>query len=114
MNDNVILEWVIFGSIGLSNILFYFKKSDKIDDHLVENYKCTLDESLALTYMGVPKDGFVVELEMILKGEIEALITDQSRSLPAELEYKFKPRPNNMIPMPNFDYSTVLLKTIKF
>jgi len=86
----------------------------RIDNHLVENYKCTKDESLELTYMAVPENGFVIELEMVPKGEIEAVIAAQSRSLPAELEHNFRPRFNDMIPLPNFDYSTILIKTIEF
>ena len=88
--------------------------SVKIDNLLVDNYECTKEESLDLTYMGVQKDGFEIELEMDQDSDFEVEITDQSRTLPAELENKFSPRPNDMIPMPNFDYSTVLKKTVKF
>ena len=71
-------------------------------------------QSLDLSYMGVEKGGFEIELEMEPGADLAIEVTDQSRALPAELEHKYRPRPPDMIPMPNFDYACVLLKTFKF
>jgi hypothetical protein len=70
----------------------------------------------SLTYYAVPKDGFEVTLELDPSEVISLQVSDQTWDLVPEvltsLGTTIQPRPRDMMPMPNFDYGTVVVKTL--
>jgi hypothetical protein len=70
----------------------------------------------SLTYYAVPSDGFDITLELDPDMEIILQVSDQTWELTPEvlasLDTTYQPRPADMMPMPNFDYGTVVVKTI--
>jgi hypothetical protein len=71
----------------------------------------------SLTYYAVPEDGFQVELELDPSQAIDLQVSDQTWELTPEvldsLDAPFQPRSQAMMPMPNFDYGTVVVKTLR-
>jgi hypothetical protein len=69
-----------------------------------------------LTYYAVPPEGVQITLELNPSTPIKLQISDQTWKLTPEvlesLGGQFQPRSVEMIPMPNFDYGTVVVKTI--
>lgn len=70
----------------------------------------------SLTYYAVPEEGFTLTLELDPEVPIQLQVSEQSWLLSEEvlslLESPYQPRSDNMMPMPNFDYGTVVVKTI--
>ena len=71
----------------------------------------------SLTYYAVPTDGFEITLEVDPSQVVTIQISDQTWELVPEvldsLDTPFQPRPEDMMPMPNFDYGTVVVKTLR-
>jgi hypothetical protein len=71
----------------------------------------------SLTYYAVPTDGFEVILEVDPSQAMNIQISDQTWELVPEvldnLDTPFQPRSEDMMPMPNFDYGTVVVKTLR-
>ncbi|MCK4803012.1 MAG: hypothetical protein KAT88_00570 [Spirochaetes bacterium] len=85
-----------------------------IDSRRIEN----LDESeeeenlWSMTYYAVPPEGIEITLEIEPSSPLQIQLTDQSRELPDIPGTSFSPRPDDMIPMPNFDYVTVVVTSM--
>ncbi len=71
-----------------------------------------------LTYYAVPQEGFEITLELDPLQAINLQISDQTWELAPEvldqLGLVIQPRPKDMMPMPNFDYGTVVVTTLNF
>jgi hypothetical protein len=71
----------------------------------------------SLTYYAVPADGFQVTLEIDPSQAIDLQVSDQTWDLVPEvvdgLGAAFQPRSPDMMPMPNFDYGTVVVRTLE-
>ncbi len=65
-----------------------------------------------MTYYAVPPEGIEITLEIEPSSPLQIQLTDQSRELPDIPETSFSPRPDDMIPMPNFDYVTVVVTSM--
>jgi len=74
-------------------------------------------EIWSLTYYAVSTDGFEVILEIEPSQPINIQISDQTWYMPPDfinsLGIAIQPRPEDMMPMPNFDYGTVVVKTLR-
>jgi hypothetical protein len=70
----------------------------------------------SLTYYAVPSEGFEVTLEVVQSQPIIIQVSDQTWELVPEvvdqLGLAIQPRPEDMMPMPNFDYGTVVVKVL--
>ena len=70
----------------------------------------------SLTYYAVSGDGFEITLELDATIPTELQISDQTWDLTPEvldnLDTAIQPRSADMMPMPNFDYGTVIVKTV--
>ena len=70
-----------------------------------------------MTYYAVPTDGFELILEVDPSQAMTIQISDQTWELVPEvlnnLDTAFQPRLEDMMPMPNFDYGTVVVKTLR-
>jgi hypothetical protein len=70
----------------------------------------------SLTYYAVPDDGIRLTLELTPSQPINIQVIDQTWNLTPEVlsyaETKIQPRPPEMMPMPNFDYGTVAVRTV--
>jgi len=70
----------------------------------------------SLTYYAVPAEGIDITLELDPAQTINLQISDQTWELTADvldtLGAAYQPRPANMMPMPNFDYGTVVVTTL--
>jgi hypothetical protein len=69
-----------------------------------------------LTYYAPPMDGFEIALELEPSQAVNLQVSDQTWELVLEvldnLDIAVQPRPADMMPMPNFDYGTVVVKTL--
>jgi hypothetical protein len=69
-----------------------------------------------LTYYAVPPNGFEITLELDPSQAIRLQISDQTWELVPEvldrLDLDIQPRRTDMMSMPNFDYGTVVVKTV--
>jgi hypothetical protein len=69
----------------------------------------------SLTYYAIPERGFDITLKLDPTQDIRLQISDQTWDLIPEvlkiLENEYQSRPADMMPMPNFDYGTVVVKT---
>jgi len=69
-----------------------------------------------LTYYAVPQDGFEITLEIDSFQAINLQISDQTWELVPEvldnLGTAIQSRPEDMMPMPNFDYGTVVVRIL--
>ena len=66
-----------------------------------------------LIYYAVPPEGILVTLELDASQPLNVKLTDQSWDLPEIPGMKIRQRPGNMIPMPNFDYGTVVTNSFE-
>jgi hypothetical protein len=70
-----------------------------------------------LTYYAVPPEGFKITLEVDQEQDIRVQVSDQTWYLVPEvldgLSAAPKPRSPDMMPMPNFDYGTVVVRTLE-
>ena len=70
----------------------------------------------SLTYYAVPLQGFEITLELDPSADINLQVSDQTWNLTPKvldsLGTAYKSRPADMMPMPNFDYGTVVVKTL--
>lgn len=70
-----------------------------------------------LTYYSVPEEGFEITLELNPTGSVDLQLSDRTWDLPTELlrekSIEIKPRPADMMRMPNFDYDSIVVTTIK-
>jgi hypothetical protein len=73
----------------------------------------TSSDYLGLIYYAIPPEGIIVNLDLDPTKKINALLTDQSWDLPVIPGLKIRPRSEDMIPMPNFDYGTVLVRSFQ-
>jgi hypothetical protein len=76
------------------------------------------DRSLwSLTFYAVPMEGFQVVLEIDPSQAVNLQVSDQTWELVPDvldnLDSAIQPRPEDMMPMPNFDYGTVVVKTLR-
>jgi len=66
----------------------------------------------SLTYYAVPKEGIYLVLELDPDQDIKLQLSDQGWDLPLSvlehLDEEYQPRLEDMMPMPNFDYGTVV------
>jgi hypothetical protein len=71
----------------------------------------------SLTYYAVPTNGFEITLELDSSQEISIQVSDQTWELVPEvlnnLGTAIQPRSEDMMPMPNFDYGTVVVKILR-
>jgi hypothetical protein len=70
----------------------------------------------SLTYYAVPAEGLDVVLELDPSQPVTLQVSDQTWDLVPEvlagLDTAFQPRTEAMMPMPNFDYGTVVVRTV--
>ncbi|MBC8506633.1 MAG: M28 family peptidase [Anaerolineales bacterium] len=70
----------------------------------------------SLTYYAVPSEGIQITLELDPALTVQLQVSDQTWDLTADvldsLGSEYQPRPADMMPMPNFDYGTVVVKTL--
>lgn len=70
----------------------------------------------SLTYYAVPAAGFEITLELDPAQDITLQISDQTWNLTADvlegLDHPYQQRTGDMMPMPNFDYGTVVVTVI--
>jgi hypothetical protein len=70
----------------------------------------------SLTYYAVPDDGIRLTLELTPSQPINIQLIDQTWNITPEVlsyaEMDIQPRPPDMMPMPNFDYGTVAVRTV--
>ena len=71
----------------------------------------------SLTYYALPVEGLDVVLELDPSQPITLQVSDQTWELTPEvlegLSTTFQPRTDAMMPMPNFDYGTVVVRTVR-
>jgi len=67
----------------------------------------------SLHLCGVPSEGIEITLEVEPSQPLALQITDISMELPAIPGMTVQPRPDDMMPMPNFDYGTVVARTLE-
>lgn len=67
----------------------------------------------SLQYRGVPPEGVEITLEIEPSQSLTIQVIDISMELPGIVGTTFQPRPDDMMPMPNFDYGTVVVKTLE-
>jgi hypothetical protein len=71
----------------------------------------------SLTYYAVPTEGFRITLEVDPSQAIRIQVSDQTWDLVPEVLDRsgtiVQPRSLDMMPMPNFDYGTVVVKTLR-
>jgi hypothetical protein len=60
----------------------------------------------------VPPEGFEITLEVEPSQSLTLQVSDNSRELPGIPGTTFQPRGADMMPMPNFDYGTVVVRTL--
>ena len=61
-----------------------------------------------LVYYGVPPEGIEITLDLAASQPIRLTFTDQSWGIPDVPGLEIRPRSADMLPMPNFDYGTVV------
>jgi hypothetical protein len=66
-----------------------------------------------LIYYAVPPEGIMVTLELDASQPLKVKLTDQSWDLPEIPGMEIRQRPSNMIPMPNFDYGTIVTNSFE-
>jgi hypothetical protein len=66
----------------------------------------------SMTHNTVPSEGIEITLEVEPSQPLTLQVSDNSRELPDILGTTFQPRANDMMPFPNFDYGTVVVKTL--
>jgi hypothetical protein len=67
----------------------------------------------SLTYYAVPTNGFEITLELDSSQEISLQVSDQTWELvPEVLDNLGTPRSEDMMPMPNFDFGTVVVRIL--
>jgi hypothetical protein len=65
-----------------------------------------------LTHRTVPPAGIEITLEVDPAQPLTLQVSDNSRDLPDIPGAMFQPRPDDMVPFPNFDYGTVVARTL--
>ncbi|MCP4655753.1 MAG: M20/M25/M40 family metallo-hydrolase [bacterium] len=65
----------------------------------------------SLTYHAVPQEGLVITLETVPDQPFRIQVADQSPGIPEIPGRTFRPRPGHMMPLPNFNYGTVVVTT---
>jgi hypothetical protein len=66
----------------------------------------------SLTHRTVPPEGIEITLEVEPSQPLTLQVSDNSRELPVIPGTTFRPRPDDMMPFPNFDYGTVVVRTL--
>ena len=66
----------------------------------------------SLVLYTVPAEGIEIGLEVEPGQPLALQVSDNSRELPDIPGTTFQPRPDDMMPMPNFDYGTVVVRTL--
>jgi len=84
-----------------------------IDEHRIKKPEVSKKKSdyWGLIYYAVPPEGIEVSIEVNAAQPIKLLVTDQSWDLPVIPGMNIRPRPSDMLAMPNFDYGTVVSKS---
>ena len=71
----------------------------------------------SLTVYAVPRQGFEVILQVDPSQAMNLQVSDQTwKGVPGVLDSvgsSIQPRPEDMMPMPNFDYGTVVVRTLR-
>jgi len=67
----------------------------------------------SLECRGVPPEGIEITLEVEASQSFTLQVIDISWELPGIVGTTFQPRPDDMMPMPNFDYGTVVVRTLE-
>jgi hypothetical protein len=67
----------------------------------------------SLVHYTVPAEGVEITLEVEQSQSLRLQVSDNSRELPDIPGTAFQPRTEDMMPMPNFDYGTVVVKTLR-
>lgn len=67
----------------------------------------------SLQYYGVPPEGIDITLEIGASQSLTLQVSDLSWELPGVVGAAFQPRPDDMMPTSNFDYGTVVVRTIE-
>ena len=65
-----------------------------------------------LSHRTVPPEGIEVTLEVESSQPLTLQVSDNSRDLPDIPGTTFQPRSDDMVPFPNFDYGTVVVRTL--
>ncbi len=86
----------------------------EIDGRRIENLEESKsgEELWSLTYYAVPPEGIKIKLVVEPSQPMQIQVTDQSRELPVIPGMTIRPRPGDMIPMPNFYYVTVVVTSM--
>ena len=66
----------------------------------------------SLAHRTVPPEGIDITLEVEPSQSLTLQVSDNSRDLPVIPGTTFQPRPDDMMPFPNFDYGTVVVRTL--
>jgi hypothetical protein len=67
----------------------------------------------SMTYCAVPPEGIEITLEVESSQSLTIQASDNSWGLPDIPGMTFQPRPDDMMSMPNFDYGTVVVRTLE-
>ena len=87
-------------------------KGVMVDGQRTDNPKEGRSGLWSLIYYAVPSKGVEITLEVEPSQELAIQITDISWELPAIPGTTFKPRPDDMMPTPNFNYGTVVVRAL--
>ena len=84
---------------------------------VIDGQRLTTPESemnlWSLQCYGVPLEGIVITLEVDASQPLTIQIIDISWELPGIVGTTFQPRPDDMMPTSNFDYGTVVVRTLE-
>jgi len=105
---------------GAQVILFDVEPYDAVQAVTIDGKRIETIESernlWSLTFYAVPETGFQITLELNSYQNINLQISDQTWELVPEildnLGTEIQPRPEDMMQMPNFDFGTVVVKTL--
>jgi hypothetical protein len=68
-------------------------------------------DAMRVSNIGYPEGGFDLTVKVKANGKLKLSLTDIASQLPEELSKTLKPRPDNIMPSPDFDQTTMVEKT---
>jgi len=90
-------------------------RAAEIDGSRIENSEGPPSEQglWSLTCFAAPPEGIEIELELVASQTVQIQVTDQTWELPDIKGFDVQPRTADMMPMPNFEYGTIVVTTMK-
>lgn len=120
INDVRILQLRLRSPRGAPIVMLDVEPYEAVFGVIMNGERMVVEESdrdlWNLTYYAVPPNGFEITLELDPSQAIRLQISDQTWELVPEvldrLDLDIQPRRTDMMSMPNFDYGTVVVKTV--